>query len=59
MAQLLLIDQREDGSWYSSGSRLEPRIDTCLALLVLKRGTTPPVVSVKPPVTTTTTQEIR
>ena len=59
MAQRLLIDQREDGSWYSSGSRLEPRIDTCLALLVLKRGTTPPVVSVKPPVTTTTTQEIR
>lgn len=55
MATRLISDQTQDGSWLGSWTGPEQtgeRLDTCFALLTLKHATTPPVVSVKPPVTT-------
>jgi hypothetical protein len=52
-AEHLLAAQTADGSWPGSGTGSNhPRIQTCFALLFLKRATTPPSVPVTPAVTT-------
>jgi hypothetical protein len=52
-AEHLLAAQTADGSWPGEGTGSgHPRIQTCFALLFLRRATAPPSVPVKPAVTT-------
>jgi hypothetical protein len=44
-AELLIAEQQEDGKWHSSSGTGGPVIDTCFALLFLKRAT-PQIVNV-------------
>jgi hypothetical protein len=53
--QLIISQQHEDGNWQSPRGTGGPVIDTCFAILFLKRATTP-IVNVPPPPLYTGTQ---
>ncbi|MHC4956619.1 MAG: hypothetical protein ACYTGZ_22500 [Planctomycetota bacterium] len=49
-AEVLISQQQEDGSWEKKGGNQTQAVQTCFALLFLKRATKKPAVPIRPPV---------